>query len=543
MKLTFKNLKIRGRLLAGFSIVVGLTLLVGVVAIFRMSELADLTEKLYRHPYAVSTSVRDIKSGIIAMHRSMKDVALAPDVEGINYAVNMVKSYENDIYAQFDLLSERFLGDPKTITNAKELFEDWEPIREEVIDHMRKGDREAAANVTRTKGKDQISEIETAIAGIVEFANTKGMEFNASASTTRRQAMNFMIILLAAAILSGGVIAMLITRSITHPINEIIMVLRELKDGDGDMTRRLKMTRMDEIGVMSTYFDSFLEMIQTLIINVAGSADTVSDLALKIAGTSDVFTSGAQEQQNQLEEIATTVEEMTAMVLETNENADRTRLSTDQTAKLTEEGRTSISKTVTGFESVATTINEAAVRIKNLRSKSEDIDQVIQVIEDIADQTNLLALNANIEAARAGDAGRGFAVVADEVRKLADRTVTATTEISEMIGTIQSEVKSAVIDMESVQSLSDDGLVLVGTSDSALENISKGIQEAAVAVDRIANAQSEQSSGIEQVSKNITQITDLARKTATNAVDLSESAGELKMEVEILNKQIGKFQL
>lgn len=543
MKVKSLQLKIGGRLLLGFLVVVGLTMLVGVLGISKMSTLADLTEKLYRHPYAVSTAVRDIKADITAMDRSMKDVALAQTNVSIDAAAQVVESYGVKVLETFDLLADRFLGNPATISGARQLFVAWEPIRAEVIQHMKSGNRRAAVVITQGLGRNHLAAIEASIEGIISFASAKGEEFNAGAIQTRLEALNFMLLLLALAVFSGGIIAVVITRSITRPINDTIAILEDIEQGDGDLTKRLNSTSVDEIGVMGRLFDSLLEMIQGLMINVAGSADTVNDLARKIANASEEFASSAEEQQSQLLEVATTVEQMSAMVEQSSRSADRTRESTEQTARLAEDGRESVSKTVKGFESVASTVVEAAARIKSLSTRSEEIGQVIQVIEDIADQTNLLALNANIEAARAGDAGRGFAVVADEVRKLAERTVNATMEIGDMIKTIQKEVDGAVQYMDTVQGLSDNGLILVETSDRALVEIAQGIQIAATAVDEIATAANEQSSGVEQVSKNLEHVSALARETSSNAVTLSGSASELNGEVKELNALIAKFKI
>lgn len=540
---SFKNLKIGTRLSLGFGVVLLLTFVVGTLAISRMRTLSDLTDKLYRHPLAVSTAVRDIRADLLAMQRGMKDVELAENTSEVDAAVEAIAHYEVELYRSFDLVKERFLGDQAMIDASMRLVDDWRPIRQEVVQLVRSGRQRAATDITRGRGATHLQRIEESIAFVIDFASDKGEEFHQNANETGRQAILFMIILLAVSTAAGALISLLITRTITRPINATIEVLAAMEHGEGDLTQRLNIETRDELGVMGGLFDSFLSQLQTLMKTVVASANKVCDAARQIASTSEDFATGAEQQQSQLSEVATTIDQVSTMILETSHNADQTRKSADQTAVLAEEGRQAISKTVNGFESMATTVEETAQRIQHLSQRSDEIGKVIKVIDDIADQTNLLALNANIEAARAGDAGRGFAVVADEVRKLAERTVGATAEIGSMIEQIQAEIRDAVGYMGSVQDLSKEGLRLVTDSDTALADISKAIENSTLAVDQIATSASEQSSGVEQVSKNIGEVATVAQHTATSAQQLEMSSRELREEVDGLTTLIGQFKI
>ena len=338
-------------------------------------------------------------------------------------------------------------------------------------------------------------------------------------------------------------VSIFLVTNITKPINRVIAMLRDIDEGEGDLTKRLNIEAKDEIGVMARLFDSFITKVQDLIKQIGASSSQVGNASTQISSASEQLAAGAEEQQAQLSEVATTMEQMSAMILEASKNADETRQNAQDTGNTANQGREVVSKTVSGFQTVADTVEQAALQIQELNKRSEEIGNVIQVIDDIADQTNLLALNANIEAARAGDAGRGFAVVADEVRKLAERTVSATAEISKMIESIQGDIRAAVVSMEQIQGQSKDGLELVAQSDKSLEEIAGSITGVVSAVEQIATSTNEQSSGAEQISKNIEGVTTVAKESASSAQELASSAEQLSREVSGLNDLIGQFKV
>ena len=336
-------------------------------------------------------------------------------------------------------------------------------------------------------------------------------------------------------------IAIVVARSFTRPIHKLMAGMTAL--GSGDLTAAVEVDTRDEIGTMSNSFNEATGKLRDVLKQILTSSGQVEDAANQIASASEQLATGAEEQQSQLGEVATTMEQMSAMILAASKNANETRQNAQVTGTTANQGRDVVSKTVSGFETVATTVEQAARQIQELSKRSEEIGNVTQVIDDIADQTNLLALNANIEAARAGDAGRGFAVVADEVRKLAERTVSATGEIGKMIESIQGDIQEAVSSMEVIQGHSQEGLELVGQSDRSLQEISDAISQVVTAVEQIATSSNEQSSGVEEISKNIEGVTTVARQSASSAQELAASAEELSREVQGLNELIAQFKV
>jgi methyl-accepting chemotaxis protein len=388
-----------------------------------------------------------------------------------------------------------------------------------------------------------LGEFEEPIMAIAASLHEEMVEADEMFDGTRTSTTNVSIFLGILAVVLAVAFTIFIVRLIMRPINDMITVLTDIEQGEGDLTVRVNLESADEIGTMSRLFDSFLAKTQDMFKNILTSSASVATAAGQISSSSEELAAGSEEQQAQLSEIATTMEEMSAMILEASKNADNTRSQAQETGNAAKQGRTVVSETVTGFESVAATVGEASKQIDELSRRSEEIGNVIQVIDDIADQTNLLALNANIEAARAGDAGRGFAVVADEVRKLAERTVSATAEISQMIESIQGDIRLAVKSMETTSGQSEEGLKLVAQSDKSLEEIAGGITSVVSSVESIATSANEQSTGAEEISKNIEGVTTVAKQSASSAQEMAASAESLNNEVTALNDLIGQFKV
>ncbi len=351
---------------------------------------------------------------------------------------------------------------------------------------------------------------------------------------------NVMILILMSSLLIT-IAAFFISKTITNPIKKVVAMVKDIATGDGDLTVRLGINSQDELGELATWFDTFVEKLQTIIAQVKSSAKEVAAAGNEISAASEQMAAGAEEQQAQLSEVATSIEEMSAMILETSNNAEGTQSSASEANIAAEKGRGTVDQTIAGIEGIATIVDTASQQISTLKVRSQEIADVIQVIDDISDQTNLLALNANIEAARAGEAGRGFAVVADEVRKLAERTVGATADIEEKIKQIQADVNTSVDAMEQITEQSVKGQTMAGEAGQALEEISGSIEQVNGAITQIASAAIEQSAGVEEISKNIESVSTVSKQSASGAQELAASSEQLNREVQALDKLMDQF--
>jgi methyl-accepting chemotaxis protein len=252
---------------------------------------------------------------------------------------------------------------------------------------------------------------------------------------------------------------------------------------------------------------------------------------------------GAQEQSAQTSEIASAVEQMSKTILETTRNSSAAAEAAKNAGSIAKEGGKIIMDTIDGMNRIAEVVKKSAETVHVLGKNSDQIGEIVQVIDDIADQTNLLALNAAIEAARAGEQGRGFAVVADEVRKLAERTTKATKEIASMIKQIQVDTNEAVVSMNEGTKEVEKGKQLTDMAGKSLHQIIAGAETVVDMSTQLAAASEEQSSAAEQISKNIEGINNVTKESAAGIQQIARASEDLNRLTVNLQELVSKFKV
>ncbi|MEJ2656152.1 MAG: methyl-accepting chemotaxis protein [Desulfobacterales bacterium] len=385
----------------------------------------------------------------------------------------------------------------------------------------------------------------------VEILKTK--EIKSEIAAQRNILIGVIVILL----VLGAVINMYIARKISGPIKNAGDMLKDIAQGEGDLTRRLKVETKDEVGEMAEWFNKFIDTIQKIIKDVVQNANLVKDASRELSEISQQMTSGAEHTSEKANVVASAGEEMSSNMNSVASSTEQAAMNVNMVASAAEEMTATINEIAKNSEKASqitgkavTQTQSASNKVDELGAAAVEIGKVVETITEISEQVNLLALNATIEAARAGEAGKGFAVVANEIKDLAKQTAEATQEIKGKIGAIQGSTEGTVTEIGQISTVINEVNDIVSTIASAVE-------EQSITTRDIAENVAQASQGIQEVNVNIAQSSNVAGEIAKDIVDVNHAAGEIttsSAQVNIsaeelaklsekLNELVGKFKV
>ncbi|MER1947492.1 methyl-accepting chemotaxis protein [Stutzerimonas stutzeri] len=358
-----------------------------------------------------------------------------------------------------------------------------------------------------------------------------------------RSSLTTMLVIGVLIAVAGLLAIWLISRRITRPLRDMVVMLDNIGQGEGDLTQRLHIDSRNELGQIATGFNTFLTRLQGMISGVVGSVQKVSDASEHTADIAIRTDKGVQTQLAEIELVATAVHEMTATAQDVARNATQAAEAASHADRAANQGRHIVQDTGATITELAGEIGRAVDVVQTLARDSENIDAILVTIRSIAEQTNLLALNAAIEAARAGEQGRGFAVVADEVRNLAQKTQQATGEIQQMIQQLQNGTRDVVQVMEQSQSRTQRSVEQADAAAEALQAITQAVSLINDMNNQIASAAEEQSAVAEDINRNVTNIGQVAQDVAGGAEEASQASAGLTRLAEQQRRLINQFKV
>ena len=541
--MTLRSMGVAPRAALGFGLVAVLLMALGAFSLVQMSSMREQAAEVDDNWLPSVVAVGDMNQNLMRLRTITLRMLLAKDEQARNNDKALIEKLKQSM----DEAEQRYVA---LINSAEERavyqrFDAAENLylqgQEQVMALAQQGQQDQAVELINTQLSQRADAMVAALNELSE-RNRQGADQAAQRSSyVFERARNWVF---AAIFVAAGLtvaLAWLLTRSIVVPLRNAVAVAQTV--ASGDLTQRIVVDGRDEATELLQALSSMQQSLRGTIQRIADSSSQLASASEELSAVTEDSTRGLHAQNNEIEQAATAVNEMTAAVEEVARNA----VSTSEASRLSDEvaqrGRRQVRETVESIGSLAGDVTTTATQVEELAQKVRGISQVLDVIRSIAEQTNLLALNAAIEAARAGEAGRGFAVVADEVRALAHRTQQSTREIEQMVGGIEQGTDQAVNAMQGSNERARLTLSAARSAGEALDEITAAIASINERNLVIASASEEQAQVAREVDRNLVNIRDLSMQTAAGANQTSAASQELSRLAVELNGMVTRFTI
>ena len=510
-----KNLKIGTRLGIGFALVLALMACIAGIGVFRLQGVGDAVQEMVQRSlvkerlaanWLLNTSSNSVRT--FALVKSNDAEVQAYLQKQMSKTSAGISETQAKLEAMLDSSEEQAIS-----ADIKEKRSQYVGLRNTILKLKAEGKQDEAAALTNDKLVPMLEVYDASIRGMLTHQAERIDKAAEAVHGLNRAGRANVIVLAVLALLLGGVLAWLLTRSITRPLNEAVRVAQTV--ADGDLTSRIESSSRDETGQLMLALKNMNASLATVVSGVRQGTDAIATASGEIAAGNQDLSSRTEEQASSLEQTAASMEELTSTV---KQNADNARQANQLALSASEVA-------VKGGSVVGQVVDTMA----SINASSKKIVDIIGVIDGIAFQTNILALNAAVEAARAGEQGRGFAVVASEVRNLAQRSGAAAKEIKGLIDDSVGKV--------------DQGSALVGEAGKTMAEIVGSVRRVTDIIGEITAASQEQSTGIEQVNQAIAQMDQVTQQNAALVEEAAAAAQSMQEQAASLVQAVSVFKL
>lgn len=539
--MSLRKLKVATRFGIGFGLIALIVLTLGVVSITRMGDMRAKALEVDENWLPGVEATGEISKNMVRLREmTLRSVVYTdPQVQAENRkTVDELRGWITKELAAY----ENFIGNDAehdAFKRFKQATLSYMPLQAEVVRLASNGERDAAMEILNGEINKHSEELMAGLNDLIKVNRDGASAAAAESASVYESSIILTSVAIGIAMLITMVLAILFTRSITVPLDQAVQAAEAV--AHGDLTKDINILGNDEPARLLRALKNMQGKLRETILSISQSSSQLASAAEELNAVTEDSTRGLHQQNSEIEQAATAVNEMTAAVDEVARNAVATSEASRDSERTAKRGREQVINTVSAIDSLAADVTGTAVQVEELASKVNEIGRVLDVIRAIADQTNLLALNAAIEAARAGEAGRGFAVVADEVRALAHRTQQSTQEIEQMISGVQQGAGRAVSAMQSSNERARSTLDVAKAAGEALDEISEAISLISERNLVIASASEEQAQVSREVDRNLVNIRDLSVQTSAGANQTSAASRELSSLAVDLNALVTRF--
>ncbi|TCK06919.1 methyl-accepting chemotaxis protein [Marinobacterium mangrovicola] len=420
-------------------------------------------------------------------------------------------------------------------------FSDWLAASDRVVASA--GASRSELDAAEKKASEAFSHLRSILDKAGEAAQTAAVSEQESIEKEVESAQLLSEIIIAVAILIALFVSYIVPKRLARQTSDLTASVREIAEGDGDLTARVDARSHDELGDLGREFNHFLDKLQTLVGSIMNQSNEFGRLLETLSESSDRTREITGSLGNASNSIVSAVHEMSLANKEMATVANGTAQEAESSTELVEQGETVLERTNSRIAELASEMEQARARSDELEKESNEIASVVDVIGDIAEQTNLLALNAAIEAARAGEQGRGFAVVADEVRVLATRTQESTGRIQGMIERLQKSVVQSVKVIDAGKASADDSMVSLGELNQMFASLRESFTRVSDLSVQTAQATEEQSAVSDEIGQNLSSLNDQTASAAEVAEANEALASDINRLSQQLSQLVGRFKV
>ncbi len=523
-------------------LLIPLVTVIGLLAylLFNMNAINNNSERLLEIREKHYPALESANSNIVLFDRisgSFSAAVSTGETEMIDEAIDLYSDFKKNI-SQLNSQDKAQVSDIQKIeTQAKDYFS----LAKSLSNGMLEGTFDQG-NIPRSVSKMNVA-LETLKTSLVKFKDERYSTFTDTLSEADVEAQNTLSVGLGiaiASILFMALTAYIVISMLNRNIQVVLNSLKNIAEGEGDLTRRIDQQSKDEIGELAFWVNSFLDKLQNTIGNVVNVIPALTKVSVDMAQEIKLTKDRAYEQSDSATQVADSVQNMISTGGDVAQHASKAAAEAGDANQTAQNGQEIVNKTVQSINNLASEVEQTAIVIAQLEQDTGNIDSILEVIKGVAEQTNLLALNAAIEAARAGENGRGFAVVADEVRTLASRTQESTQEIQTVIEKLQTAAQSAVNVMKTGQDQASQSVQQAEMTGDSLRAITDKVQSILTMNEGIATSTEAQQHSSESIHNHIIAMSASAGKiveSSENIDGLSDDLANVSDQLQTICKQ------